>query len=487
MFRRSPDSPFVGMTPAERITAVCVILSIGLIGAPFALSTEDAGRAVLFCAFLAYLGALALPFVWPLFKAGIFHPIVFYVIWVGVRGLLEGQAILAATGLDYHRALGALSSRELNGLVAKAFLLEAVALLALYMGYTLAPRLWTSSMKLPRTGGLFFKTAAWVGVSGVALLVLASVGGGLETVLMQRGIPSDQRIAALIGGHWNYLATIGGVAPLVWLACEVRAIRRPTFWFLLFTALAIKFSVTGSRGGTVIPLVMVGTLWMMHRRQVPYRVIVLGIVVTLVVVGGLGQYRSATQKVNSFGEVNVQGGLSDWVLTTVEELQSGGGENSGKIAVLGRVPTQVPYLWGESYLSIPFIFIPSAMWGEKPDAAGKLNAIRIYERPLTAIPPGPIGEAYWNFSYAGVLMVFLIYGALLKVLSAFYRTNSGHPLVIIIFLYALFYLQPHSPSVYAFFHAVVPAMVILATFIMPLDRRLLKHGARSRNAVTHSI
>ncbi len=481
-FKRPTDSVFVALTPAERSVAIALLCVIGLLVGPFALGTGISNGFLLYGAFLIYLSVLALPFLWPRFRVGIFHPIVFYVIWVGIRGLLEGKVVLAASGLDYHRALGAIPSNELNKLAAEAFLLEGIALLALYAGYSFAPRFRFPVMALPRIGAPALKTAGWIGVSCAALWIFAAIGGGFDTVLMQRGMASDERIAAQIGGHWNFLATVGTIAPLVWLACKPRATQRPIFWLLLFAALAINFAVTGSRGGTIVTLIMIGSLWMLHHRKIPYKVILVGILGSLITVGSLGQYRAATQQASTFEQVDVKVDISDWALSAFEELQKGGTKNSGYIAVLGRVPESVPHLWGESYLSIPFIFIPSAVWGDKPDAAGKLNAIHIYERPLTAIPPGPVGEAYWNFSYIGVVLVFLLYGALLKLVATFYRTNPGHPLVITVFLYVLFNMQPHTPSIYEFFHAVIPALVILGTFVLPLDERLLRHNTRRRTS-----
>lgn len=479
-FHRRADAVFVRLTPIERSVVVGSLCFFGLAVAPFAVGAGESGQILLYLAFVSYLGALALPFVLPRFRAEIFHPVVFYVIWVGLRGLFEGKALLAANGLDYHRALGSLGDIDLNYLAAESFLLETIALLALYIGYGLTPRFRFPKMAQPRIVAPAVKTAVCIGVSGAALLVLASIGGGLETVLMQRGISSDERIASQIGGHWNFLATIGVVAPLVWLAYDARITRRPIFWLFVFTALVIKFAVTGSRGGIVVPLIMIGAIWMLHHRRVPYRAMVVGMVAALILIGALGQYRAATMKASSFDQVEVEGAIGDWALRTVEELQSYAGENSGQIAILGRVPESVPHLWGESYLSIPFIFIPSAIWGDKPDAAGKLTALLIYERPLTAIPPGPIGEAYWNFSYPGVVLVFLVYGALLKMLAALYRPNATHPMMMVVFVYALFYMAPHSPSIYGFFQAVIPAIGIFGFFILPVDSRILRHLPRKR-------
>jgi hypothetical protein len=471
-FRRPAGNPFVSMTPAERAIVVGLLAAVGVLTFPFALAAGDESRLMLYAAFLVYLCVLALPFLVRQWTPGIFHPLVFYVIWVGMQGLLRGEMVLPVTGLDYHRALSGATSGDLDLLVATSFLLETVAILSLYAGYVMAPRFRVRQFAVPQSQWLGIKSVLWVGVAGLGLLALATIGGGLDQVLMQRGIASDQRIGAQVGGHWGYLAGIGVVAPLVWLACDRHAVRSPLFWGVVIVALGIKFASTGSRGGTIGPLIMIGAIYVLQHRVVPYRAVLVGILAALVLVGGLGQYRLATMQAKTFDQVTVQGGPLDWMRAGVEEMQRGAGENSGQLAVLGRVPEEVPHLWGESYLSIPFIFVPSAVWGEKPDAAGKLNAARIYGNPLNAIPPGPVGEAYWNFSFPGIVVVFLLYGALLRLVEGFYRANPAHPLVLLVFVYILFHMQPHSPSVYGFFHALVPAVVIFASFLLPFDGRI---------------
>ena len=341
-----------------------------------------------------------------------------------------------------------------------------MALVSLYLGYALTPRFHVPTWRVPTPSGIAWKSILWIGVSAVGLFMIARYAGGIEGALMQRGIASTQRVGAQVGGQWNWLASIGVVVPLIWMAFDKGAARRLMFWVVLLTAIAIKFSATGSRGGTIVPLIMVGVIWMFHHRTVPYRAIVVGVFLALVMVGALGEFRSATQKAQSFDEVAVQSSFGQWLGSSVAELGRKSGENSGQIAVLGKVPSDEGYLFGESYLSIPFVFVPSAVWGDKPDAAGKLVAKRIYERPLTAIPPGPVGEAYWNFSYLGVVSVFLLYGVFLRFVGSVYTANREHSLVMVVFVYVLFNLQPHSPSLYDFFQLLVPAVVIWLSMIV---------------------
>jgi hypothetical protein len=156
----------------------------------------------------------------------------------------------------------------------------------------------------------------------------------------------------------------------------------------------------------------------------------------------------------------LQGGVVDWAGSTVGELSALSGRNSGQIAILAIVPDKVPYLLGESYLSIPFVFIPSAIWGEKPYAGGRHVAEKIYNRTDTTIPAGAVGEAYWNFSYLGVVIVFIFFGAFLKLVANIYLSNPGNPFVTVFFIYSMILLSPQTEKIYDFVHHIVPLFLI---------------------------
>lgn len=474
---RLSASIFVSMNRKERRIALALLMLVGLFVGFYVALYDDAAQGSVVIAFLAYIVALAIPFIFPGFRPSIFHPLVFYVIWRGFRELLTGQAVLAASGLTFHYALLGLSVDDLNALVAKSFLLETLALVSLYVGYALAPRFRIRTMRVPRVSGLVSKSILWVGISGAGLLVLSNYAGGIEEVLMQRGIASTERISAQAGGHWNWLAGIGVVVPLLWFASNSGVIRKPHFWLVTVAAILIKFAATGSRGGTLIPLIMLGSIWMLHHQRIPYKAITIGAMLALVTVGGLGEFRAQTQINNRFSDVTINMELGEWLTESLGELSANVGENSGQLAVLGAVSSGESLLFGQSYISIPFVFIPSALIGDKPEAAGKLVADRIYGRPLTGIPPGAIGEAYWNFSYAGVVFVFMLYGLVLKFFSSLYACNPNHPLVVVIYLYVLFYMVPHSPSLYGVFQLLVPVLIIWWTLTARVPRFARRRSA----------
>lgn len=463
--QRPNRSVFVAFTPLERALIISLLLFFALFAFPFVISSGSLTRLLMYVAFLAYLLTLSLPFLIKKFCPSLFHPLCFYVLWVGIQGLLRGQLILPISGLEYHNALGTHHASYFDILIAFSFFLDSIGLLFFYIGYIFFPKIKVRTLSIPSTKWLFFKVSIWVGIAGFGLLALATIGGGLDQVLMQRGIASDQRISSQVGGHWAFLAGLGVVAPMVWLACEPNVIRKKIFWIILIITLMIKFASTGSRGGTITPLIFIGAIFILQNKKIPYREIVIGAFIALLIIGAGGQFRKATMQNSSLGEVEIESGISDWIISAVEEMQTQGGSNSGQLAVLGNVPNNESYLLGESYLSVPFILLPRAIFGDKPDAGGRLLSTIIYKNPLNTVPPSAVGEAFWNFSYFGVVFVFLIHGVILKIISSIFFINSKHPLILILFVFFIFRFKLDSDSLYSLTHTIIPAIIIYVSFL----------------------
>ncbi|WP_019591379.1 O-antigen polymerase [Thioalkalivibrio sp. ALE20] len=458
---RRPDSPYLALLPLERGAFIGGLLLIVVLSGIVSFGSESGSHPLLFGAFLVYVGVLALPLFGAFLRTpGLFHPLFFYATWTGLRSLLTGDAVLGATGLEFHRALAGMSRTELELVAAQSFLLEALALVALYVGYGLFRNIRVPSLRQPSQPRRLAKAAVlWMVLPTAAVAILAMEAGSLGNLMLQRGIASDQRIAAEIGGHWHYLAGVGTVAPVVWLAFDQDAAKRPVFWLVALFAAFLVFVATGSRGSAIWPLILIALTWGLRHRAIPYRALWVAAGIAIVLIGLLGEFRAATRGADTLADVEFQAEFWSSAEAGYEEMVRRSTTNNGQIAVLGSVPERVDHLFGESYLSIPFVVIPSRLWpGDTPDAAGKLNATYIYGNPLTGIPTGVVGEAYWNFSYAGILLAFLLFGGVLRFAGSVYRANADHPLIIPIYIYLIVFLAPGSNQIYNFVHALVPVL-----------------------------
>lgn len=86
--------------------------------------------------------------------------------------------------------------------------------------------------------------------------------------------------------------------------------------------------------------------------------------------------------------------------------------------VINGVPSKMPYEFGASYMALIYAPVPRQWWPDKPVlSASKDIAHKIYgysENNQAGIPPGMAGEAYLNFAYPGLLLLFLLSGVLIK-------------------------------------------------------------------------
>lgn len=464
-----PSSPYLALRPLERgVIAGALVVIVAMVGS-ISVWSEEGSHPLLFGSFIIYVLTLSLPLSRVfLGTPALFHPLFFYATWIGLRSLLTGEAVLGATGLEFHRALGGMSGTELQFIAARSFLLEALALICLYAGYGMLRNIRVRTLRPTGTPRRFYTAAAlWMILPAIGVLMLVMEAGGLGSLLMQRGLPSDQRISAEIGGHWSFLAGTGSIVPVVWLAFDRTAARRPLFWAFALYAAIMVFAATGSRSDAIMPFITIALMWALRNRDIPYKSLWMAAVVAVVAVGMLGEFRAATRGIDRLADVQYQAEIWSGAKSGYEELIRRSTTNNGQIAILGSVPEQIDHLYGKSYLSIPFVIIPSAIWPwETPDAAGKLNAKLVYGTPLGGIPAGNVGEAYWNFSYPGVVLIYLAFGGLLRLLASIYKANSNHALVATVYLYTLTSLSPGSNAIYNFAHSLAPVVAFFVFLIL---------------------
>ncbi|WP_290798831.1 hypothetical protein, partial [Halomonas sp.] len=352
-----PDSPYLALLPLERGAFIGGLLLIVVLSGIVSFGTESGSHPLLFGAFLVYVGVLALPLFGAFLRTpGLFHPLFFYATWTGLRSLLTGDAVLGATGLEFHRALPGMGRTELEMVAAQSFLLEALALAALYVGYGLFRNIRVPRLRQPAQPRRLAKAAVlWMALPTAAVAILAMEAGGLGQLLLQRGIASDQRIGAEIGGQWNYLAGVGTIVPVVWLAFDRDAVKHPVFWLVALFAAFLVFSATGSRSSAIWPFILIALVWALRHRTIPYRALWVAAGIAIVLVGLLGEFRAAPRGAATLADVEFQAEIWSSAQAGYGEMVRHSTTNNGQIAVLGSVPGRVDYLLGESYLSIPFV------------------------------------------------------------------------------------------------------------------------------------
>ncbi|MFN8178341.1 MAG: O-antigen polymerase [bacterium] len=97
------------------------------------------------------------------------------------------------------------------------------------------------------------------------------------------------------------------------------------------------------------------------------------------------------------------------------------------LSVLWYTPDRLPFLLGSSYLHFFVNFVPRGLWPGKPKGIDSILAEKIYGWAMGGAPPGTIGELYFNFQFAGVVVGMALFGALVRVAWTYSKRERRHP------------------------------------------------------------
>lgn len=433
------------------------VLLIGIV----VLSNASTELTYSYIALMVYIGIMCLPLLMKGRKLGWFDPLVFGSLWTLARWVLP-RTPLFMFGLTSHPALPEYDSAALTELLARSLLLESMALLISYVGFFLpVPNLFRFSLRFREPKYVIFKMGVVAVVSLLAFGVLAYHAGGIQGLLLQRGLRVDERVLTAVGRHWSVIVGCLTVACLVWASMSPRAYSRPIFWFFVILGSGLEYIVTGSRSGLLLPLIAHLIIWSVQRGRIPWTRVFVWAIVSIALVGVLGQFRASTFGAASLAEVRLDTSLFDAFRSGITEMLTHTSASHSIYPILARVPRDVDYLYGESYISIMVAPIPRALWSEKPIAVGRMASTVFYNNPWNTIPTGAVGEAYWNLGIIGVVVVFLLWGMFLRQLSHMIARNTFGAGTLVLYVITILYLAPNTEPVYAWLQRVGPALLVL--------------------------
>lgn len=460
----------VPISSTGRGLILLVILALIFLVGVANLTTARSASFALWLAFLTYACTLAFPFIFHRAEWGWLHPLTFTVLWYGLGRDVLPHIGVYLRGLEYTLGAPGASAQELSNALITSTLLSAVGTASFYAGYMSPVRIRAPRLVFPGPTFIHFKIASIAAASLAAFFMLTHEAGGLGQLLLQRGVAPDMRIeVSLEGKHWHFLVGLLKIACLVWLSLRPKVWRSAAFLGAFGLALAFGFAATGSRSGVIIPVAMAAAIWMLANRRLPSNMLIAAwLVFALLIVGVGGEFRAATRGADSLSAVKVQSGVVDGLLAGIEEIGSYSSVTDGTLAIVAAVPNRVGFIYGRSYLSVLFAPIPAVLLPfPKPLAGDRLTAIYIFNNPLSAIPPGNIGEAYWNFYIPGVIVVMFLFGIFMHFMWDMFVVNSGSAWSISLLVVTLFGLQPNSQSIFYWIQLSISAMALVLYFCGP--------------------
>lgn len=420
--------------------------------------------------------------------AGILHPIIIaVVVWPllgqlpslidnygGYVGLLSGNPLRA----PHYVALGWQSSETVWLAVAKYNGLLILSLLSLYSGFALvrshSGRLVTA-MREVDTLRLRRILIGVILINFVAVAIFIQFRGGLIDHVLELAYGRFRALAGL--GPLIALFDIGFLALLLWVTTRPQDVRHPAFLVLLPLVAAQQFVVAGSRSAALMVFVLAGLGWAISMRRVPWRLAVVLLPVAFLSFGALNIIRTA-----GTSGTTVVTALQDTSLQSIIERSQE--EFDLRQSLIGSVPvvedgvrTTGPML-GYTYSGAVFAMVPRSLWEDKPRGPGSIYAQTFLGETVegTAVPIGAVAEAFWNFHVPGVLILFALYGLILRRAYETYARNAQNGLVVTCFVLLATQFGVGTDELVAFQQVVVTLILLLSIVILFYPRAFASRG-----------
>ncbi|WP_330203110.1 O-antigen polymerase [Cyanobacterium sp. Dongsha4] len=416
---------------------------------------------------------------------GLFHPLIFGFLLSSMReipetinkltGLMMGDVDAFGFFLPYNLALIGWSSQELSELQLQISFYEFLALVSYYAGFFLFKvkgyhrDLFTVKSKLYE-----IKALAIITFSFILFIWFIHKRGGLIAHLLSWAGGRTQSITAQGDAIFVPFIQLGLVACLLWFALDKLALIKPWFWVSVGLSMSISFLTNGSRSGIIIPVGTALCIWMLREQKMIAGKILIYFFLGLIALGLLGNFRSSissdkTINWNALTDINeaIEStfGSQDDSESSKGELVKRAGTKSSTYPLFAFVPETVDYLYGYSYLAIPTTFIPRSIWPDKPRAIGGIAGKEFFNSPA-GIPPGNVGEAYWNFGVLGIVIIFILFGIFHRYLVKTYTFHAGKPGVIFLYLLTLTSFSPGSGPIIGWMLKFFPSLILLWLFGM---------------------
>jgi hypothetical protein len=177
--------------------------------------------------------------------------------------------------------------------------------------------------------------------------------------------------------------------------------------------------------------------WVMVNRNFPIVKVIMGGFLFLILFGMLGMLRSSGTYEGKEADWNVLDQDASTYLSYTFSEGAKRAQEKPDLAVMRRVPEEVDYLYGQTYLYLLSTYIPRAIWPDKPHSGAYYTGYYIFNVPW-GIPVGEIGEVYWNFGAIGFLFFFIFKGFVYKVFVNTFIAYHQYVAVAVLYFTFLF-------------------------------------------------
>jgi hypothetical protein len=442
-----------------------LLVFIGGFGCLTLLSTDAAPyTAERFTLSTVYILVATLPLWFGDQRIGLLHPLFVTSAMSLVRGITPNFTIFSL-GFSKHVALPDLPADTISSIHLQVLTLQTLAVMCVYIGYACSRgNSWRAISFTEKKSLAYLAGGLTFSASIIATYLLVDLSGGIESHIKNITRGNSSKIWARdpeFASVYMSLVSLGVVAPTLIIIYKKRFHLNPIFWITAIAAIATGFLANGRRSGILLPILVMGSSWIMQRRSVPIihtAAIVVGIFFSVGLIGEFRRSNWSDGDVNydAFANFDISRGLS----LSLEEMQSRR-QSSPIYAIVALVPSKVDYT-PSNYASYLYRFVPRLLWKDKPRGVGISCAEVFYGKYGSGgIPPGALGEAYWAGGLLGVVVVFTLWGSVLKSLSTFYLSFRRFWPASLIYLATVTILGPSEPQFRAWLFLILPTILAM--------------------------
>lgn len=392
-------------------------------------------------------------------QVGFFHPLVFPLLFVILKGLVESQGVGLFSGFINTDFVFPSSSAfkgqfilSIENLHIKSKLFEIVGILCFYTGYLMFGSSLRGSFTIPSVSVTRIQlkplvTVKWFTIISLAMVMVFFVSqGGLTTYLSSWG--TSRKEATEQFGLVISILKRAYVFPLLWFIAYRGKLRNdPVLIATIAFSLLVGYFTSGSRSSIIISLFPFFMAWIVIHKKIPLTGPLLAFVGFFLIFGLLGKLRASVFDGEVDWNVLTDISVESTINSSTSEATVWAGLNAD-IAIYRNVPTYSPYLYGETYLGVVFFFVPRAIWPDKPHGTGYYVGRRLFGRSQAGVPPGEVGDVYYNLGILGIVLMFFLKGILFRALANRIR-RRGLADDVFFFIAYLMFLQSFNLTVLA--------------------------------------
>ena len=427
-------------------------------------------------------------------KLYVLEPLIIFSLYIFLGYISPIPSFVVGSDVFTH-LFGATFYTDLNKSLSWALVIVILGVIGFYLGHAAVrfrrrnpsevpgserPFNWNRERLL--TIGIIY-TVAGISLFGVGVVLL----GGFNALLA--GLYDRLRLFAGLN-YFIQSINLLAVVSLIWwvyLLREGRQFRSIAFWVYSVFALLLG-CLQGNKSFLFIVVLSGAVLYHILHKKIAPLTAAAGAVVVFFVLTIFALFSREYLSNGHFTTIDPNN-LSE-TLPTALETEYGGNfiQIQALTLLVDRMPADLPYQHGTTYLSLFTLVVPRALWPGKllPSTGVFTLAFRpqLWLDQGTTVPPGLMGEMYMNFGAAGVFVGMLLSGILIGRAVGYVEQHPNHPRPVLV--YALLtatlphYLQGDFVGGTAMFAIFILPLLFALWFIERQPGRL---AVRARRAV----